>query len=560
MGETLSSNVICDIFDCYANKQYGIERLFLSLGYNDISKASFSEKQIYLRKLIREYGVPDKNGQEIYIYLGLDDRYSSYAPKDRIRQYAEDYSEQLGVEQSAIEKRVKRRLKDLAVRMAEDTGKKENVPLLRSTNDCLHHFDTALIYKEKAGNKSKKSRNKKIYGNLPARNPCYVDQYNRIDLLAEYLNKSFFDIQKLAQALTESTSIYLKLGEHISACCITGLPGIGKTALASEYAYRMQDSYDYIIFLDGSLPYDSTEDYARNVENDTGIKDILTFLQMKDNWLVIYDDIAVEEVVRLMPESPLVAKHPYISNSDSPSFLKQIVEIESERLKRGHIIVTSRYWLSSFWNPIWLQELSEREKEELFRRNYAPSYGNFYAKSSRYRERSIVIGELPGYPPMIEKVAREYDEKNKLSGFSGPMHAERPFSLMSEYEMGLVANYVETVGEEPFGGYRWLLSELSDFPTAVLYLKLCLVAEKMLSPQGSVKIRNLEPETIEQYPELFSREGREGLVKIWKAFCLPEDVDGLFNTAFEGFLFHQMKENGEYEQMEELSKILGCGC
>ena len=80
------------------------------------------------------------------------------------------------------------------------------------------------------------------------------------------------------------------------AVVIAGIPGIGKSELASQYCQKYGDEYDHIIFINSDSYEESFKDIAKILElqNSTDTKVIIKLLEeyfKKEKVLFIYDNI-----------------------------------------------------------------------------------------------------------------------------------------------------------------------------------------------------------------------------------------------------------------------------
>jgi hypothetical protein len=135
------------------------------------------------------------------------------------------------------------------------------------------------------------------WGAVPSRLPDFVGRAAWLD--------------RLHQSLTRD--------DRIGVVAIQGLPGVGKTQLAVEYAYRHADSYDLVWW----VPCDTAEaakcamddlavaagvpDMARGLDGGdyAGLFELLRRRQRFARWLLIFDNAGEPEVIRdLIPPLP----------------------------------------------------------------------------------------------------------------------------------------------------------------------------------------------------------------------------------------------------------------
>src|SRR5512132_3041230 len=146
--------------------------------------------------------------------------------------------------------------------------------------------------------------------NLPHRNPHFTGRQELVDQLHRNLTA------RTATALTQTAAIH-------------GLGGVGKTDLATEYAYRFKDDYDVGWWLRAEDPAALAGDLmalARALQLDEkdateqaiGIAAVRRWLETHDRWLLVYD------------------------NAEDPKVVREALP----RVPSGHVLVTSR-------NPAW---------------------------------------------------------------------------------------------------------------------------------------------------------------------------------------------------------------
>src|SRR5512132_2883353 len=146
--------------------------------------------------------------------------------------------------------------------------------------------------------------------NLPHRNPHFTGRQELIDQLHRNLTA------RTATALTQTAAIH-------------GLGGVGKTDLATEYAYRFKGDYDVGWWLRAEDPAALAGDciaLARGLQLDEKdaveqaivIAAVRRWLESHDRWLLIYD------------------------NAEDPKVVRESLP----RVLSGHVLITSR-------NPAW---------------------------------------------------------------------------------------------------------------------------------------------------------------------------------------------------------------
>ncbi len=108
-------------------------------------------------------------------------------------------------------------------------------------------------------------------------------------------NENFRGYESVLEELEAS------LNRGVGRIQLTGLPGVGKTSVALEMAYRMESNLDLLWWIDGSDSLALEED-IQALKGQAGIEDLRQDLRNRGRWLIIFDSVeSLEEIEEILP-------------------------------------------------------------------------------------------------------------------------------------------------------------------------------------------------------------------------------------------------------------------
>jgi len=171
---------------------------------------------------------------------------------------------------------------------------------------------------------------------------------------------------------------------------LVGFSGMGKTELAKKYAYNSQDKYDLIWFFDSNI--DLTEQFINlskkinesslcapnkcNLSEDVSKakQDVLGFLAPKGNWLLVFDNLHVNQNTKIMDiiewqhngsvilcsqdakDLPNAIHLPYLSDNDATNVANIILENKTSEVVKELVKAAKGYPILLVQGAMYLNE------------------------------------------------------------------------------------------------------------------------------------------------------------------------------------------------------------
>ena len=256
----------------------------------------------------------------------------------------------------------------------------------------------------------------RVRSNLPARNPYFAGRED-----------------KLKQIRT-----LLSYGTPVGIC---GLGGVGKTALAVEYAWRNRGDYAAILF----CPASSESGLRRGCEELMRLLSVITsdisaigavrgWLEANDNWLLILDSVHDSELIRsVLPERP-----------------------------RGHVLYTGRTQQTS-GQTLFIESLSGDVGIAFFEKRL----GKRELTEAEKAAATDLVNELGALPLALEQAAAYIVNRGTRIEDYLASYRRRRFSLLDQQTAGSAG------GEQSVSAtLEPTLEEIEKFPASADVLRM----------------------------------------------------------------------------------------
>ena len=313
-----------------------------------------------------------------------------------------------------------------------------------------HAFERQQAAFEKLAAEIRRPPEDRSIFNLPARNRTFSGRDHEIPAIHEELTGP---------------------ADGVHGVALWGLGGIGKTALAIEYAHRHAADYDLVWWVTTTKPEAAAADLARlasklgirqTAQQDT-LEELWGVLARRDRWLVVFDDADNPEDLR-----------PFWPSGGS-----------------GHVLVTSRnpHW-GTLAAPIEVSVLDPDEATQFFDRRLRTAN----------REAAEALAHELGHLPLALEQAAAYIEQTRISLADYLRRWRRRAAQM--YALGRPSDYRQTVAT------TWSVSMeqvRSREPAAEDLLRLCAYLAPDFIP------RDLAPSAPSLLPDRLARAASDDL-------------------------------------------------
>tara|TARA_R100001132_G_C3274429_1_gene96590 strand:- start:3730 stop:5619 length:1890 start_codon:yes stop_codon:yes gene_type:complete len=262
-------------------------------------------------------------------------------------------------------------------------------------------------------------------------------------------------LKDLRERLTSNNKTALTQAIH-------GLGGIGKTQIAVEYAYRYQEKYDYVFWIqmaddtDESIPHSSTDPsltilnsyvgYCNKLqvsfdenEVETAKHAFKNWMGLNKNWLMIFD------------------------NADKPDCLESFLPVQFQ----GHVILTSR---ANSFTRLGILESLEIKKLTLDQANdFLIKRVSRQLNSTEEKYARALAIEIDGLPLALEQAGAYIQETAITFKRYLKLYKNLRIELLEE-QKPVLGGYAKTVQK------TWLLNFQAvedELPAAVEVLRFC---------------------------------------------------------------------------------------
>jgi tetratricopeptide (TPR) repeat protein len=224
------------------------------------------------------------------------------------------------------------------------------------------------------------ARSAQIWGGVPPRNNTFINRTEAMDLIHTLLRAG-------------------PTHDRVRSCAFQGLGGVGKTSLATEYAYRFRSDYQIVWWVRAEHPSVAIEDLNRLFVALTGdakpdsadvLNQLWAELSAAGPWLLIFD------------------------NARAPENVRELWPVGAD----GHVIVTSRA-------DTWSELTDETITVQVFSHDAASALLRALTKSDDRKSAAEVAENLGRLPLALAQAAAYINQtKTTLQHYSDLVHRQ----------------------------------------------------------------------------------------------------------------------------------------
>lgn len=345
--------------------------------------------------------------------------------------------------------------------------------------------------------------------------------------------KYFLNHEKQIIDLSNSLALYNKAE-------LIGVSGMGKTELARTYAYKNQDKYDLIWFFDCNS--DLLEQFTRlskkinksklcdaytcdlSEETEKAKKDVLNFLAPKNNWLLVFDNLhinqnkRIEDIINWAHNGhvmvcsqdakglPNAINLPYLSDEDASNVVNIILEGKKPELIKELVQAFKGYPILVAQGAMFLK------KNNMSVAEYKKTLANSEDKMTSHIK--MVLKQLPNSSKeLLQKIAVINNQQ-----FSKKL-------LQSIADDNTLSDDLENITR--FG----LITELYQKNDNQVFAMHDAVAESVLKVIGEKKAKNLVTNVIGNLNKIMPKSRRDTNIVISQDKTLKNNLEILLNNA-----------------------------